>query len=63
MRRWFISSDDNLQDRVLGAIMSVTLIGVSVVWVGALVLLVENSCSEINALDTGSNPNQEVNNG
>jgi hypothetical protein len=38
MRRWFNWPD--LQDRVLGAIMSVTLIGVTVLWVGALVWLV-----------------------
>jgi hypothetical protein len=40
MRRWFIWPDDSWQERAMGAILSVTLIGVTVVWVGALVLLV-----------------------
>jgi hypothetical protein len=40
VRRPPMRLDDNLQDRVLGAILSVTLIGLTVVRVGALVLLV-----------------------
>jgi hypothetical protein len=40
MRRWFNWLDDNWQDRAVGVILSVTSIGVTVAWVGALLLMV-----------------------
>jgi hypothetical protein len=41
MKRWFDWSDANWQERAMGVILSVTFIGITVIWVGALALLVE----------------------
>jgi hypothetical protein len=41
MKRWFNSPDASWQERAMGAILSVTFISVTVLWVGALALLVE----------------------
>ena len=41
MKRWFNSPDTGWQERAMGATLSVTFIGVTVLWVGALALLVE----------------------
>jgi len=40
MKRWFSWPDDSWQERAMGVTLSVTLISVTVLWVGALVLLV-----------------------
>jgi hypothetical protein len=41
MKRWLNWADDKRQHRAIAVILSVTLIGAEVLWVGALVLLVE----------------------
>jgi hypothetical protein len=41
MKRWLNWPDAGWQERTVGVILSVTFIGVTVLWVGALVLLVE----------------------
>jgi hypothetical protein len=38
MKRWFNSPDTGWQERAMGATLSVTFIGVTVLWVGALAL-------------------------
>ena len=40
MKRWFDWPDDSGRDRAVGVMLSVTFISVTVLWVGALVLLV-----------------------
>jgi hypothetical protein len=41
MKRWFSGPDDSWRERAMGAILAVTFVGVTVIWVGASVLLVE----------------------
>jgi hypothetical protein len=40
MKRWFSRPDNSWQDRAMGVTLLVTLIGVTVLWVGALAWLV-----------------------
>jgi hypothetical protein len=40
MKRWFNWPEDNRHEHTVGAILSVTMISVTVAWVGVLALLV-----------------------
>jgi hypothetical protein len=41
MKRWFNSPDTGWQEHAMGVTLSVTFIGITVLWIGALAMLVE----------------------